>query len=60
MSVRQIAAVDEDVRLQFARQIYDKCLERHGENHEQTRLAMEYLSGLENRGSLSPREMNRH
>lgn len=45
----QIAAL----RLQFARQLYDRCLERHGENHEQTRLVLDYISALENRDSLS-------
>jgi hypothetical protein len=39
----QIAAL----QLQFARQLYDRCLERHGEDHEQTRLVSDYISTLE-------------
>ena len=35
------------LQLQLARQLYDKCLERHGENHEQTRLVSSYISALE-------------
>ena len=49
MSTYQIAAVESDLRVEFARQLYDKCLERDGEDHEQTRIAREYVSDLESR-----------
>jgi hypothetical protein len=42
----QIAA-EEDVELQFARQLYQSCLERHGEDHEQTRLMRQYVASFE-------------
>lgn len=42
----QIAEV-EDVKLQFARQLYDECLERHGEDHQETRLLWEYIFNFE-------------
>jgi hypothetical protein len=35
------------LQLQFARQLYDRCRERHGEDHEQTRLIQDYLSALQ-------------
>jgi hypothetical protein len=35
------------LRLQFALQLYDKFLERHGEDHEQTRIVSDYISALE-------------
>jgi hypothetical protein len=38
---------EEDVTLQFVRQLYDSCVERHGEAHEQTRLLLRYLAGFE-------------
>jgi hypothetical protein len=37
----------EDVRLQFARQLYERCLEQRGEDHEETRLVSRYISDLE-------------
>jgi hypothetical protein len=43
----QIAGL-EDVKLQFARQLYDDCLERHGEDHQETRLLSEYISNFDN------------
>jgi hypothetical protein len=46
MSDNQIA-IEEGEMIQFARQLYDMCLERHGRDHEQTRIAREYLSCLE-------------
>jgi hypothetical protein len=42
----RIAGV-EDVKLEFARQLYYDCLERHGADHQETRLLSEYLSGFE-------------
>jgi hypothetical protein len=39
----QIAAL----KLQFARQLYDRSLERHGQDHEHTRLLLDYISALE-------------
>lgn len=42
----QIAAV-EDVSLQFARQLYEDCLQRHGADHQQTQLLSDYLSSFE-------------
>jgi hypothetical protein len=49
MPYNQTAAL----RLQFARQLYDRCLERHGRDHEQTRLVLDYISVLENRDRLA-------
>ncbi len=37
----------EDVKLQFARQLYQDCLERHGAEHEQTRKLRSYVADLE-------------
>ena len=42
----QIAAA-EDWSLKFARQFYDSCLERLGEDHAQTRGLLEYMASLE-------------
>jgi hypothetical protein len=42
----QIASV-EDVSLQFARQLYEDCLQRHGADHQQTQLLSDYLSSFE-------------
>jgi hypothetical protein len=39
---------DTDLKLQFARQLYEACRERHGEDHEQTRLFLRYLHSFEN------------
>jgi hypothetical protein len=52
MRASQIIAVHEDPRLQFACQLYAKCLERHGEEHEETRLVQELIARLE---ACSPR-----
>jgi hypothetical protein len=60
MSAKQVAIVEEDVRLQFARQLYDKCLERHGEDHEETRLVLKHISRLESRVSPRRGEANHH
>jgi hypothetical protein len=43
---------DKDLKLQFARQLYEACRERHGEDHEQTRLFLRYMQSFEN-GTLS-------
>ncbi len=40
-------ASEREMILQFARQIYDACRGRHGEDHEQTHLALGYMHGLE-------------
>jgi hypothetical protein len=40
-------ASSEDPRLLFARQLYDRCLERLGPEHEETRLVARYMSDLE-------------
>jgi hypothetical protein len=40
------------LKLQFARQLYDRCLERHGEDHEQTRLVLSFIAALEDRDAL--------
>jgi hypothetical protein len=42
----QIAGI-EDVTLQFARQLYEDCLKRHGADHQQTQLLSDYLSSFE-------------
>jgi hypothetical protein len=41
----------EDVELQFARQLYERCLEVHGEGHEQTELVGRYIAALKDRDS---------
>ena len=38
------STANEDLKLQFARQLYEGCLERHGEDHEQTRLILQYVA----------------
>ncbi|HUA85257.1 MAG TPA: hypothetical protein VMB85_15445 [Bryobacteraceae bacterium] len=43
----------ENVKLQFARQLYETSLERHGPDHEQTRSLREYIAELEKRESSS-------
>lgn len=40
---------EEELRLQFARQLYDECLKTHGEDHQETRLLQEYLSNQDRR-----------
>ena len=47
MSENQNATIHESEMIQFARQLYDLCREHHGEDHEQTRIALEYLSDLQ-------------
>lgn len=37
----------EDPRLLFARQLYERCLERHGPDHDETRLVAQYMADLE-------------
>jgi hypothetical protein len=39
------------LKLEFARQLYDRSLERHGQDHEHTRLLLDYISALESRTS---------
>ena len=56
--VKQITTAEGDLRLQFARQLYDMCLERHGEDHEETRLVLKYISGLERRALSRRAEAN--
>jgi hypothetical protein len=41
------------LKLQFARQLYASCLERHGEDDPQTHLVLNYIAALENRGDQS-------
>ena len=41
------------LKLEFARQLYDRSLERHGQDHEHTRLLLDYISALEHRHSLA-------
>jgi hypothetical protein len=40
-------ASEPDVRLQFARQLYEACLAQYGKDHEQTRLMLKYVIFLE-------------
>jgi hypothetical protein len=40
-------AISEDPRLLFARQLYERCLERLGAQHEETRLVARYIHDLE-------------
>lgn len=39
----------ESPELQFARQLYDSCLEGRGPDHEQTRLVRDHMVALESR-----------
>jgi hypothetical protein len=48
-------SADLDLHLECARQIYEHFLERHGENHEQTRIVYNYVRSLESR--IEPREV---
>ena len=41
----------EDAKLQFARQIYERCQEQFGKDHEQTQLMRDYLASLEKSGT---------
>jgi hypothetical protein len=41
------SASEREMILQFARQLYDACRGRHGEDHEQTHLALAYMHRLE-------------
>jgi hypothetical protein len=47
---RELAAAD-DPELQFARQLYNACLGRYGQDHEETRTVARYVADLENRNS---------
>ena len=37
---------EKDLKLEFARQLYEACRERHGEDHEQTRLFLNYMQSF--------------
>jgi hypothetical protein len=52
MPANQIVLIDEYARLQFARQLYEKCLDRHGEQHEETRLVQQLVARLEARNQV--------
>jgi hypothetical protein len=41
----------EDIRLQFARQLYARCLEQYGKSHPESRLVAKYIASLEGQGS---------
>jgi hypothetical protein len=45
-------SADLDLHLEFALQIYDHFLERHGKNHEQTRIVYNYVRSIESRIEL--------
>jgi hypothetical protein len=61
MSAKAVVPIEEeDVRLQFARQLYDMCLERHGEDHEETRLVLKHMSKLESRIPLRRGEVSQY
>ena len=47
---------NKDLKLQFARQLYEACRERHGEDHEQTRLFLRYLQSFENGAPAETKE----
>ena len=46
------------LKIQFARQLYTECLQRHGKDHEQARIMLHYISTLEHRASLARSEEN--
>lgn len=41
----------EDAKLQLARQIYERCREQYGEDHEQTRFMQQYVATIEKPGT---------
>jgi hypothetical protein len=41
------AVSQEDLKLEFVRQIYKECREQHGDDDEQTGLILKYISILE-------------
>jgi hypothetical protein len=43
----QALAAEKEERLQFFRQLYDRCREQHGEKHEETRMLRELISHVE-------------
>jgi hypothetical protein len=52
----EVATV-EGPELQFARQLYEESLARHGEDHNETRLLSEYISILTGRVMYRPTEI---
>lgn len=47
MPAESNAVSQEDLKLEFVRQIYKQCREQHGDDGEQTRLILRYISILE-------------
>jgi hypothetical protein len=47
----QAKAAAEDANLKLARILYERCRERYGDDHEQTRLMFQYLTSFEQPGS---------
>ena len=47
----------ESPELQFARQLYEESLARHGEDHNETRLLSEYISILTSGAMYHPTEI---
>jgi len=42
-----ILAAEREERLQLFRQLYDRCREQYGEDYEQTRMLLDFISRLE-------------
>ena len=49
INMENASAGVDDLNLQLARQLYDRCIELYGEDHEETRLLARYKSQMENR-----------
>jgi hypothetical protein len=47
MTANLISPIELDGLLQFAHQLYDRCRERHGDEHEYTKIVREYIRDLE-------------
>jgi hypothetical protein len=41
----------ENANPEFARRLYESCLELHGKDHKETRLLRQYIADLEGRDS---------
>jgi hypothetical protein len=47
MSAKSSVVSQEDLKLEFVRQIYKECREQHGDDDEQTLLILKYITILE-------------
>jgi hypothetical protein len=52
----QILADEKEERLQLFRQLYERCRERHGDEHEQTRFLERLIAQVEGDQELDARQ----